>query len=416
MDKSAVPPPEYTESGCRFFMMKSSSTVRLVSSDKGQDASHPSLICGSDRLLPPEDSVLGAVRRVFSGYDEQVRTAIRTISAGLGRDMGTGETNGSGLRRPPRGLLVTGPPGSGKSLLVRTALSALNCHWLQLSHGVLLRSADGGAERELRATYERALSLAPSCIVLDDMDLLCLSRSSPHISDVQKRIVACLLSLMDGVSSHSENASARVFFVGTTSRVDYIDAAVRRFGRMDREIEIGAPTVEDRVKILQRLLQLSGTHLTRSDADDSSCDDVSAAAIVRAISQQAHGMVASDLVRVVKEAAHLSWKESRCAALDGVAASSAEEVKPMEALMQALSLTEAAVSPAQSTHNRGPVITERSLMLAVKKIQPSALREVAIEVPKVRWSDIGGMDEVKRSLREVLYDHGFIEAFMYMSD
>jgi AAA family ATPase len=301
-------------------------------------------------------------------------------------------------------------------LLVRTALSALNCHWLQLSHGVLLRSADGGAERELRATYERALSLAPSCIVLDDMDLLCLSRSSPHISDVQKRIVACLLSLMDGVSSHSENASARVFFVGTTSRVDDIDAAVRRFGRMDREIEIGAPTVEDRVKILQRLLQLSGTHLTRSDADDSSCDDVSAAAIVRAISQQAHGMVASDLVRVVKEAAHLSWKESRCAALDGVAASSAEEVKPMEALMQALSLTEAAVSPAQSTHNRGPVITERSLMLAVKKIQPSALREVAIEVPKVRWSDIGGMDEVKRSLREVLYDHGFIEAFMYMSD
>lgn len=388
-------------------MMRSTSTVRLVSSDKGQDAFHPSLICGSDRLLPSEDSVLGAVRRVFSGYDEQVRTAIRTISAGLGRDMGTGETNGSGLRRPPRGLLVTGPPGSGKSLLVRTALSALNCRCLQLSHGVLLSSADGGAERELRATYERALSLAPSCIVLDDMDLLCLSRSSPHISDVQKRIVACLLSLMDGVSSPSVITSARVFFVGTTSRVDDIDAAVRRFGRMDREIEIGAPTVEDRVKILQRILQLSGTHLTRSDADDSSCDDVAdaAAAIVRAISQQAHGMVASDLVRVVKEAVHLSWKESRCAALDGVAASSAEEDKLMEALMQELSLTEAAVSPAQlqSAHNRGPIITERSLMLAVKKIQPSALREVAIEVPKVRWSDVGGMDEVKRSLREVQY-------------
>lgn len=90
----------------------------------------------------------------------------------------------------------------------------------------------------------------------------------------------------------------------------------------------------------------------------------------------------------------------------------------MEVLMQALSLTEAAVSPAQlqSTHNRSPIITERSLMLAVKKIQPSALREVAIEVPKVRWSDIGGMDEVKRSLREVQNDHGFIEALMYMSD
>lgn len=381
-------------------MIRNTSTVRLVSSDKGQDASQPSLISGTDRLLPSEDPVLGAVRRVFSGYDEQVRTAVRAISAGLGRDTGGGASGG--LRRPPRGLLVTGPPGSGKSLLVRAALSGLNCRWLQLSHGVLLSSADGGAERELRATYERALSLAPSCIVLEDMDLLCLSRSSSHISDVQKRIVACLLSLMDGVSSSSVSESARVFFIGTTSRVDDIDAAVRRFGRMDREIEIGAPTVDDRVKILQRILQLSGTHLTRSDANGSSCDDdvaAATAAVVRAVSQQAHGMVASDLVRVVKEAAHLSWKESRCTE------EGEEEDKPMEALMHALSLTVEAVSPAQSTHNRSPIITERSLMMAVKKIQPSALREVAIEVPKVRWSDIGGMDEVKRSLREVHYAH-----------
>jgi len=115
-------------------------------------------------------------------------------------------------------------------------------------------------------------------------------------------------------------------------------------------------------------------------------------------------MVASDLVRVVKEAAFLTWQENKGIGLDGDMPTSAVEEKPMESLMhafqEALSLTEA-VSPAQSTHNRDPIITERSLMMAVKKIQPSALREVVIEVPKVRWSDIGGMDEVKRALREV---------------
>lgn len=337
---------------------------------------------------------------------------------------------------------------------------------------------EGDAERAVTRVFQEAASKAPCCVLIDNMDLLCYSRTAAGASELQKRIVACLLTLMDGLDVPSDRASTTsgasskgVFVIGTTSRIGDIDPAVRRAGRIDKEIEIGVPSSVDREAILLQLLTRSGarilTSATPSSAMESSNYDLSETS-VREVAKLAHGMVGADLLSVVKEAFYLTLKTagSLTKVLTGHDADASTQIMstplkaapsvPQEVVGVALldaadevigslasefagldmdeeedehtvgaedkkdddivSTEDVAVVvgkaeplPLRSeetvrmleTADPSKIVTEAALRQAVGKVSPSALREVVIEVPSVKWMDIGGMEGVKQSLREV---------------
>ena len=339
--------------------------------------------------------------------------------------------------------------------------------------------------------FQDAASKAPCCVLIDNIDLLCYSRTAVGASELQKRIVACLLTLMDGLdvsdsgatgpAAHASANAKGVFVIGTTSRIGDIDAAVRRAGRIDQEIEIGVPSSADREAILLQLLRRSGVCICPSNAPSNAHDDSVQYDLteptVREVANLAHGMVGSDLLSVVKEAFYLTLKNagSLTKALNNEPASSTptivdscgdktegrvtgsksakglavEEIEVGVALLEpdddvignlanefadldveeeeedqktveesvaaAVPVSEIVVEPStppvtsdspSTTEPTEPVVaatvTAAALRQAVSRVSPSALREVVIEVPCVRWTDIGGMETVKQSLREVV--------------
>lgn len=338
------------------------------------------------------------------------------------------------------------------------------------------RRYEGEAERTVTKVFKEAAARAPCCILIDNIDLLCYSRTAPGASELQKRVVACLLTLMDGINDNGSGSAgagaadsgmechgAGVFIIGTTARVGDIDAAVRRAGRIDKEIEIAVPSAVDREAILLNLLHKAGVPV--SDANNSANGDkISGTSsstnhaegeltekMVREVAQFAHGMVGSDLLSVVKEAYYLTMREHETPHVSTASASGADKdgkipgdedakvelsvgnladefaeldvgtgdegtttvtsAAPTTTAATATTIPPATVimapvptpvSSALPSENRAaPTITGATLRLAVSRISPSALREVVIEVPKVRWTDIGGMEDVKQSLREV---------------
>ncbi len=363
---------------------------------------------------------------------------------------------------------------------------------LHCTHFALNRY-EGDAERAVTRVFQEAASKSPCCILIDNIDLLCYSRTAVGASELQKRIVACLLTLMDGLdatdsgaASTGADASAKaksVFVIGTTSRIGDIDAAVRRAGRIDQEIEIGVPSSADREAILLQLLARSGVRISPSivpsnaHGDSVHCDLTEST--VREVAKLAHGMVGSDLLSVVKEAFYLTLKnagsltkalnndataveaigvksEGRATGSKSVKGLAVEEIEVGVALLEpeddvignlanefadldveeddakeetvkesvaATPIVDTTIvpsAPSAETHlsatvvpPSAPELTEPAVMTAtvtaaalrqaVSRVSPSALREVVIEVPCVRWTDIGGMEPVKQSLREVNY-------------
>lgn len=263
------------------------------------------------------------------------------------------------------------------------------------------------------------------------MDLVCASRSRADVTDLQKRLVSCLLTLLDGVVDMQ-----RVFLIGTTARPNDIDAAIRRAGRIDKEVEIGVPSAGERYDILCTLLSEANVTLTDTDSTDppaSSRFSVSRG-LVKEIASLAHGMVGADLLLVVKEAFYLATKRRSAASYtsgvtsatvahsvtgasdDGVV-SLADEFSSMDVncsddpsmesssqFSSSHSIADSSVTTAVASSSSGqqPFFIENDFRQALTSVSPSALREVVIEVPQVRWTDIGGMESVKQSLREVV--------------
>ena len=337
--------------------------------------------------------------------------------------------------------------------------------------------------------FQEAAAKAPCCVLIDNIDLICYSRTAVGASELQKRIVACLLTLMDGLDVQPSGGSGQtnaassstkgVFVIGTTSRIGDIDAAVRRAGRIDKEIEVGVPSSADREAILLQLLTRAGVAIEPLHVSNSGTAYDLTEASVREVAKLAQGMVGSDLLSGVKEAVYLTLKEtgSLTRALNpgkenksqestthtptktvgaseiGVALLDPEDVvisslagefagldmegeeeddsegsptvvaepranvnavaatftvavasasTPMTTASAPTSAVESANSSSSGPTGTSRVVTETALRLAGSKISPSALREVVIEVPSVRWTDIGGMEGVKQSLREVL--------------
>ncbi len=214
----------------------------------------------------------------------------------------------------------------------------------------------GETETKLRQAFQEAKARAPTVIVLDEVEALC-SRRDAASSELDKRMVATFLALMDGFQGME-----RVVVLAATSRPHALDSAVRRPGRLDREIDLGVPGEAARKDILKVLLRQAGpTTITVSEED------------TQLVASRAHGFVGADLLLVCKEAAMLAARRV------GRLLAPVKEGGVQEGNLQ---------------------MTGKDLLAGLARVRPSALREVAVEVPRVRWGDIGGMGEVKRALQE----------------
>lgn len=257
---------------------------------------------------------------------------------------------------PPRGLLLFGPPGTGKTTLAFSAASAcVRPASIEIISGPELTSSlHGGTERALRKVFARARRNSPSVVIIDEIDALAPHRdgtdaSSDGAGEVEKRVVATLLTLMDGLGSKEDGS--RVVVIAATNRPNAIDPALRRPGRLDREIEVGIPTSEARRSILSVLLRDVPHTLQTEQLLD--------------IANRTHGYVGADLSALVREA--------------GMRAIS-REAQPdfVEQHLGQLSLDK----------DGGAGVTYADFTAAQALIRPSAMREISLELPKVTWSDI----------------------------
>lgn len=370
--------------GIFFWTINTQSRIQIVRSD-----CLPLDLVESDGVKPLV-SIEEAVNRVhasFVGYDKEVRLAIDVLAAGLQAHKSSGDW------KPPKGMLICGPVGVGKTALASALLSAFACDVVHLDSKILLQRLDGSAEAEMRKVFATAASRTPCVILMENMHLLCPSRSASTIGDAEKRLVSCWLTLVDGLSS-----SANVFILGTSSRPGDLDAAVRRPGRIDREIELSVPSQLDREAMLVSLAERYGV-LSPQD-------------VLRSAAQQAHGMVASDLVLLLKEAVFHAVKRRQ---ISEVSTESILEEKMQQMTLSPVrsptspmpknspfSPTSPLPAPAENHPTKPIDVIDEDWSSALQRISPSALREVFVEVPTVRWTDIGGMDGVKQALRQVV--------------
>lgn len=263
---------------------------------------------------------------------------------------------------PPRGVLLYGPPGTGKTMIGRAIANEVGAHMTVINGPEIMSKFYGETEARLRQIFAEASQRQPAIIFIDELDALCPKREGAQ-NEVEKRVVASLLTLMDGIGS--EGHSGQLLVLGATNRPSALDPALRRPGRFDTELEVGVPGAAERADILQRLLVSVPTVTLTSQQ-------------VTSLADSAHGYVGADLAAVCKEAG-------------------------LHALRRALGRGLGGAQPPLDQQLAGTVtVTYEDLQRAMSEVKPSAMREVAIDVPKVLWSDVGGMEEVKLALRQAV--------------
>ena len=255
---------------------------------------------------------------------------------------------------PPKGVLLHGPPGTGKTRLAKAVANESEASFFTINGPEIMGSAYGESEKRLREVFEEATKASPSIVFIDEIDSIAPKRSQVH-GEAEKRLVAQLLTLMDGLQARSN-----VVVIAATNRPDAIDEALRRPGRFDREIVIGVPDEQGRREILG--IHTRGMPLAEGvDLDE--------------LARTTHGFVGADLSALAREAA----------------------IEAVRRIMPMLDL-EAQTIPAQVLENLS--VLREDFIEALKRVQPSAMREVMVQVPNIRWSDIGGADEAQLKLKE----------------
>ena len=256
----------------------------------------------------------------------------------------------------PKGILLHGPPGTGKTLLAKAVASESNSHFISISGPEIMSKFYGESEARLREIFKEAKEKSPSIIFIDEIDSIAPKREEVT-GEVERRVVSQLLSVMDGLE-----ARGKVIVIAATNRPNAIDPALRRPGRFDREIEIKVPDKRGRLEILQ-----IHTHNMPLDQD---VDQDKVAAVT-------HGFVGADLEYLCKEAA----------------------MKCLRRLLPELNLEDEKIPPETLEKL---VITMNDFDNANKDIMPSVMREVYLESPDIPWTEIGGLEEVKRELQEAV--------------
>jgi len=257
---------------------------------------------------------------------------------------------------PPKGVLLYGPPGTGKTLIAKAIANETGAHFITINGPEIMSKFYGESEARLREVFQEAEQNAPSIIFIDELDAIAPKRSEVT-GEVERRVVSQLLTLMDGLKSRGQ-----VIVIGATNRIEAIDPALRRPGRFDREIRIGVPDRNGRKEILQ-------IHTRRMPLDsDVNLDE---------LADITHGFVGADLAALCREAA----------------------MNALRRFLPQIDL-EKEVIPAEVLEKIK--VNREDFANAMKVVQPSALREVVLEIPNVRWEDIGGLESIKQELKEAV--------------
>ncbi|KAJ3105811.1 hypothetical protein HDU97_007455 [Phlyctochytrium planicorne] len=272
--------------------------------------------------------------------------------------------------RPPRGILLYGPPGTGKTLVARVVAAETGAHVIIINGPEILSKYYGETEERLMAIFQEAEENVPSIIFIDEIDSICPKRDE-STSDLEKRVVTTLLTLMDGAHHKSRNKADGVVIIAATNRPNVLDDALRRPGRFDREIEIGIPDAPARLDILTK--QLRNTPHSLSDKD------------IFDISARAHGYVGADVAALVREAGLNVVKRITQKSREAQEGSGVQRFQPVTNL-DGLDIR----------------VNKEDMEYALSRIKPSAMREIMVEVPRVLWDDIGGQADIKQRLKEAV--------------
>ena len=256
---------------------------------------------------------------------------------------------------PPKGVLFYGPSGTGKTLMAKAVSQESNAHFITINGPEIMSKFYGASEGRLREIFQEAENNAPSIIFIDEIDSIAPKRVETS-GEVERRVVSQLLSLMDGLQSRGE-----IICIGATNRINAIDEALRRPGRFDREIEFRVPNAKGRKEIFQ--IHTRGMPLE---------DDVD----LEKYAEITHGFVGADIMAVCREAAMFALRK----------------------ILPKINLDE----PIPSDIIQELKISDADFMQAINMIEPSAMREVMIEIPNITWDDIGGLEEIKQELKEAV--------------
>ncbi|KAM9856925.1 transitional endoplasmic reticulum ATPase-like [Aulostomus maculatus] len=288
---------------------------------------------------------IGGCRKQLAQIKEMVELPLR--HPGLFKAIGV---------KPPRGILLYGPAGTGKTLVARAVANETGAFFFLINGPEIMSKLAGESESNLRRAFEEAENNAPAIIFIDELDAIAPKREKTH-GEVERRIVSQLLTLMDGLKQR-----AHVVVTAATNRPNSIDPALRRFGRFDREIDIGIPDSTGRLEILQ--IHTKNMKLA---------DDVD----LERIGTDTHGHVGADLAALCSEAA-------------------------LQAIRKKMTLIDLEDESIDADLLNSLAVTMDDFKWALGQSNPSALRETFAEVPQVNWEDIGGLDEVKRELQELV--------------
>ncbi|KAJ8949505.1 hypothetical protein NQ314_008198 [Rhamnusium bicolor] len=258
--------------------------------------------------------------------------------------------------KPPRGILLYGPPGTGKTLIARAVANETGAFFFLINGPEIMSKLAGESESNLRKAFEEADKNSPAIIFIDELDAIAPKREKTH-GEVERRIVSQLLTLMDGMKK-----SSHVIVMAATNRPNSIDPALRRFGRFDREIDIGIPDATGRLEVLR--IHTKNMKL----ADDVDLEQIAA---------ETHGHVGADLASLCSEAA-------------------------LQQIREKMDLIDLEDDQIDAEVLNSLAVTMENFRYAMTKSSPSALRETVVEVPNITWDDIGGLQNVKKELQELV--------------